>query len=632
MASKEFEDWLSGQPHARDKEIPNIQRPFLKYIPPSAVRTWGEWYDAAKIIPDFESNPQEEKPKPTKAETDTTKKLRITINITEKSIEEITTAMYGMERGSTEYKEYQALLKLRKQQLVEYKARFKAAEVKENKPKVEKKNADATADYESKLKSWEQEVADAEDNLQVTKDTGGNVPEAKAELERVKGEKPKPPKLEPTPTVTPTPQPAPKGKDKGTTVKIPKTSLGYTQNDKGVILDTKGKPANGNYVMQNEDGTVTQYVLENGLIKPDSTYIKYNKNGTTITYGFDGKEIKAGDKPPTDGTPKIEPDGKPKVEPEAKPTKTKDGTVIPVGQDDKTNWVSYLKTTFKTLEDPAQKKEIDALITRANLVNMDEEQFMSQLSGTKWWKNTYPSLRQFFIESNDPRNKANFAEKVTNNIQLVTRKLESLGIRINDIDPTTGKIIDNTDLIKGIALQNIQNSWDDNDLNEYLSTRSDVLFTGGGTIGSTYETIKRQAALYGVSLDKTFEKEINLSLLDTNDMRDANYWLTEMKQQAYDNPMYKAFAPAMKENNRTLYEVTNSYRKQMADLLEVDPTQVTWRDLMDKAVDGTTGNARTFADFTKALKKDPMWQYTKNAKETYSGTALDIAKMFGFQG
>jgi hypothetical protein len=70
----------------------------------------------------------------------------------------------------------------------------------------------------------------------------------------------------------------------------------------------------------------------------------------------------------------------------------------------------------------------------------------------------------------------------------------------------------------------------------------------------------------------------------------------------------------------------------MANLLEVDSTAITWNDLMGKVVDNTTGNARTFADFTKQLKSDPLWQYTRNAKETYSNTALDIAKMFGFMG
>jgi hypothetical protein len=70
----------------------------------------------------------------------------------------------------------------------------------------------------------------------------------------------------------------------------------------------------------------------------------------------------------------------------------------------------------------------------------------------------------------------------------------------------------------------------------------------------------------------------------------------------------------------------------MANLLEVDSTAISWNDLMGKVVDNSTGNARTFADFTKQLKSDPLWQYTRNAKETYSNTALDIAKMFGFMG
>jgi hypothetical protein len=70
----------------------------------------------------------------------------------------------------------------------------------------------------------------------------------------------------------------------------------------------------------------------------------------------------------------------------------------------------------------------------------------------------------------------------------------------------------------------------------------------------------------------------------------------------------------------------------MAGLLEVDESNVTWDDLMKKTIDSNTGTARTFADFTKQVKSDPLWQTTRNAKETYSTTALDLAKMFGLVG
>jgi hypothetical protein len=192
-------------------------------------------------------------------------------------------------------------------------------------------------------------------------------------------------------------------------------------------------------------------------------------------------------------------------------------------------------------------------------------------------------------------------------------------------------LIDNSEFIKGLAMQTIQNNWDDSQLEDFIATKSNIMFTGGGTLGSTLEKVKNQAYMYGIKIDSALEKEINFSLLDPNDGRDANYWLFSVKQQAMDSPTYKPFSESLKAG-RSLYEVTNNYRQQMANLLEVDSTAITWDDLMGKVVDNTTGNARTFADFTKQVKQDKLWQYTKNAKETYSNMALDLARTFGFSG
>ena len=102
-----------------------------------------------------------------------------------------------------------------------------------------------------------------------------------------------------------------------------------------------------------------------------------------------------------------------------------------------------------------------------------------------------------------------------------------------------------------------------------------------------------------------------------------------MRNQAMD--LYKPFAESIK-SGRTLYEVTNNYRTKMADLLEVDPENLSWKDMMNKVIDPATGNARMLSDFTKQVKQDPLWQYTKNAKETYSNMAVDLMKQFGFIG
>ena len=300
--------------------------------------------------------------------------------------------------------------------------------------------------------------------------------------------------------------------------------------------------------------------------------------------------------------------------------------------ENKALWVSYLRTTFAALEDKGQKAEIDRLFKLATGPQQwDEKKFMEELKGTSWWQNTFPTLRSFFIESNDPRNKSTFAQKVTNNVDSIMVKLEALGITPKQVDPQTGRIIDNSDFVKGIALKAIQNNWDDDQLENYLSTQSNFLFTGGGTIGSYFDRVKSTAYLYGINIDANLEKSINTSLLDPLDGRDYNYWVNSMKQMALDAPQNKPFQESLKAG-RSLYEVTSTYRNQMANLLEVDSTAITWDDLMGKVLDKESGNARTFADFTKALKQDPLWQYTRNAKETYSGMALDLAKMFGYAG
>lgn len=315
-----------------------------------------------------------------------------------------------------------------------------------------------------------------------------------------------------------------------------------------------------------------------------------------------------------------------------KPTTPKTPTTPPDTKGDtSTKWRSYLRTTFAALDDKEEKAEIDLLFKQAREQGWDEDTFMEQLEGTKWWQGNYPSFRQFFLESNDPRNAGTFAEKVKNNIDSIMTKLEALGITPRQVDPQTGRIIDNSDFIEGIALEAIKNNWDDDQLENYLSTKSNLIFTGGGVIGSYLDRIKQNAYLYGVNIDANMQQAINTSLLDPLDGRDYNYWLNSMKQMAIDAPENKPFAESLK-SGRSLYEVTSSYRNQMANLLEVDSTAITWGDLMGKVLDKETGNARTFADFTKALKQDPLWQYTRNARETYDGMALDLAKMFGFAG
>jgi hypothetical protein len=304
------------------------------------------------------------------------------------------------------------------------------------------------------------------------------------------------------------------------------------------------------------------------------------------------------------------------------------GTITPT-PDTKQLWIDYLTKTFRTLENPAQKMQIDNLFTKAKAGKWTEATFMEALQGTDWWQQTLPSMRSFFIETNDPRNKSTFAQKMLNQTDYVQQQMEKLGIAVRSIDPVTGKVIDNTSMVQGIAMEAIQNGWSDAQLQEHLATKSEIIFTGGGAIGSYVDQLKSQALKYGVNLDKNQLAYMQRDLLNPADGKDAQYYLNSIKQQSIDaNPW---FAASLKEG-RTLYDVTSTYRNQMATLLEVAPENITWNDLMNKVVNKDKNAANTFADFTKSVKQDPLWQYTRNAKETYSNMAVDLMKQFGFMG
>jgi len=299
------------------------------------------------------------------------------------------------------------------------------------------------------------------------------------------------------------------------------------------------------------------------------------------------------------------------------------------GKDDgKTIWVDALKATFAHGLDGAQQKEITGILQKAKDNSWTESTFMEALKATSWWHDTAPTLRDYFIQTHDPRNAATFKQTLTNKIDTINASMAKLGITIDGIDAATGKVIDNKGKIKELASLALQNGWDDNQLDQYLAKKSDLIFTGGGAIGSYVDQIKRQGLLYGISYDNNSLAAMQRDLLDLKSGKDAQWYLNNIKQKSIDaNP---AFAASLKEG-RTLYDITSSYRDKMSQLLEVDPSNITWNDLMNK-VNKPDGTVSTLADFTKTVKTDPMWQYTKNAKETYSNMAVDLMKQFGFTG
>lgn len=73
------------------------------------------------------------------------------------------------------------------------------------------------------------------------------------------------------------------------------------------------------------------------------------------------------------------------------------------------------------------------------------------------------------------------------------------------------------------------------------------------------------------------------------------------------------------------------YRTRMAKILELNPDSIQLNDpTLQRAYAGD--KEMSLFDFERALRKDPRWQYTDNAREDVSNVALQVLRDFGFQG
>jgi hypothetical protein len=395
-------------------------------------------------------------------------------------------------------------------------------------------------------------------------------------------------------------------------------------NDAAKVKDLAGKIAALGGTPYDASGNALD--PKTGLIASAKQPVTGTKDVTTP-----GSKIKTG----TDGKPVVD-GSKPNVpvkKDTTASTSTGGGYTATTGTlylaDPKSTFRNYLTQAFSTVDDPKSKVMIDTLFKDAVTFKYSDAEFLKKLNDIPWWQNQSPSIQDFVLKSNDPRYKGTLEAQIGNKADAVASLMGSLGLNIMDIDPVTGQKVDRTGIIHGLAVQAVQNNWSASQLQEHIASNNATIFTRGGTIGSQLDSVKHQALLYGVNVDSGYEKIIANDLMDPKSGRDAAYYKYQFQQQAM-NGAWKPFAQAIKDG-QDLYSITNTYRDSMSKLLEVDPSQISWSDLQKGIID-ENGNARTTADFTKQVKNNPLWQYTQNAKDTYTSLGENLMKQFGFVG
>lgn len=276
----------------------------------------------------------------------------------------------------------------------------------------------------------------------------------------------------------------------------------------------------------------------------------------------------------------------------------------------------------------------------------DVDRFISELSNTNWFKTNAGPIRQrgFYerqykalalaLKQDDPRYKEKLAE--LDRTSEYGRGLQDTVEAVNEYVTQllgTGALDDTT--IRSIAEEIYRYANED----DAVKIRNAVLGAArygkgaaiGGQAGQVLTDLKAIAAANGFDLEAQFATDLP-TWLD----RIAKGESPETYKKIIRDAAKTAFnvsdrVGALMDQGVNLETVYSPYKNVMASVLEINPQTITLKDLSDKGVFGAQQEMSLY-DFQRALRKDPRWQYTNNAREETSNVALQVLRDFGFQG
>jgi hypothetical protein len=208
------------------------------------------------------------------------------------------------------------------------------------------------------------------------------------------------------------------------------------------------------------------------------------------------------------------------------------------------------------------------------------------------------------------------ANQLENYKRLVKRYAVQQGVDITDAK------------VSELASQALAKSWDSPTISENVS-RSGVITGEKGNVAGYIDKLKIEARNYGVSYnDLWFDQAAASVVQGYSSIED---YQSQIKN--YSKQIYPAFAKQI-DSGVTPYAIASPYINTMANILEVNPNDITLNDptisMALKNVDAEgTPSVKPLWQFEKDLRQDSRWRFTKNAQQDLMGTARKVLSDFG---
>lgn len=272
--------------------------------------------------------------------------------------------------------------------------------------------------------------------------------------------------------------------------------------------------------------------------------------------------------------------------------------------------------------------------------------FLSELENTKWFKTNAGPIRQrgFYkrqyddlvkgLKTDDPNYKQKIAElnrtseygRGLQDTEETVREFVTALLGVNALDDAT---------IKSIAsdIYGYANEGDE------VKIRNAVLAAAkygkgvilGGAAGQNATTLKAIAAANGFDLEANFGASLPTWLDNLSKGESIETYKKIIRDAAKTAFNVSDRVASLLDQGVDLDTVYSPYKNAMATILEVNPQTITLKDLANYGAISNKDQMNLY-DFQKVVRRDPRWQYTQNARDDMSRTALNLLRNFGFQG
>lgn len=248
----------------------------------------------------------------------------------------------------------------------------------------------------------------------------------------------------------------------------------------------------------------------------------------------------------------------------------------------------------------------------------EQPKLEAELRNTDWYKNNTLAKRNYeILRTGDP---AEFQALQGRYTDWVKEQARLLGATISD------------EQAKGYADRLMSGGLDPNKASQIIASTlvdynsADLLGRAGALQDDLVARNRMMGNILNPSQINNYVKQILTNQLTESDVLDS---IKRTAASTYTNFSDRIMA------GESIQDIASPYKKLMQDYLELADVDINDSLMLDAlSGKGEKGGMKyaSLSDFRKAVKSDPRWQYTDNARESYFNIGQKILKDFGFLG